>query len=66
MSITLDDIEALAHLSYIALTEEEKRTFPEQINEILRYIDKLEELDTERVKPTAFLHMLKAIQSTDK
>jgi aspartyl-tRNA(Asn)/glutamyl-tRNA(Gln) amidotransferase subunit C len=44
------------------LSDEEKRIFPDQINEILSYIDKLEELDTDGVEPTAFIHMLNAIR----
>jgi aspartyl-tRNA(Asn)/glutamyl-tRNA(Gln) amidotransferase subunit C len=62
MSITIEDIEALAQTSCIVLDDEEKRAFPDQINEIIGYVDKLNELDTEGVKPTAFIHMLKAIE----
>jgi aspartyl-tRNA(Asn)/glutamyl-tRNA(Gln) amidotransferase subunit C len=60
--MTAADLEAMARISHIMLSDEEKRIFPDQINEILSYIDKLEELDTDGVEPTAFIHMLNAIR----
>lgn len=53
MSITIRDVEHVAKLARLSLSEEEKRTFTEQMNAILKYAGKLNELDTEGVEPTS-------------
>ncbi|TVM03082.1 MAG: Asp-tRNA(Asn)/Glu-tRNA(Gln) amidotransferase GatCAB subunit C [Candidatus Brocadia sp. WS118] len=45
------DIEYIAHLSRIELSETEKETFVCQLSDILSYIEKLNRLNTEAVKP---------------
>lgn len=47
------DIQYVAHLARIALTEEEQRLLAVQLGNILGYIDKLKEVDVSRVEPTA-------------
>jgi len=49
--ITRDQVEYVAHLSRLALSDEEMDRFAEQLDEILHYIDKLNELDTSDVEP---------------
>ena len=51
--ITREDVEHVAELARIELTAEEKETFIVQLNDILTYIDKLNELDTMGVEPTS-------------
>ena len=51
MPITLDEIEKIARLANLELTEEEKISFPSQLAEIVDYIDCLNELDTAAVEP---------------
>jgi len=51
--ITRADVEHVAELARLALTEAEKETFIPQLNHILTYIDKLNELDTTGVEPTS-------------
>lgn len=51
MAITREQVEYVAHLSRLELTDEEKTTFAEQLDSILQYVEKLNELDTERVEP---------------
>ena len=46
------DVEHIAWLAHIELSEEEKALFTEQFNEILDYFKKIDEVDTEGVKPT--------------
>jgi aspartyl-tRNA(Asn)/glutamyl-tRNA(Gln) amidotransferase subunit C len=53
MSITLKDVEKVASLARLDLKEEEKLTLTEQLNAILKYAEKLNELDTEQVEPTS-------------
>ena len=57
MSITVNDVEHVAKLARLELTEEEKERFTGQLNAILKYADKMNELDTENVLPTS--HVLK-------
>jgi aspartyl-tRNA(Asn)/glutamyl-tRNA(Gln) amidotransferase subunit C len=57
MSITVKDVEHVAKLARLELTEDEKNRFTGQLNAILKYADKLNELDTEHVLPTS--HVLK-------
>jgi len=45
------DIEKLARLAKIDLNEQERATFGRQVGEILNFVEKLSELDTEGVEP---------------
>ena len=45
MPITKQDVEKVADLAKIRLDESEKERFVEQLNEILKYVDKINELD---------------------
>jgi len=47
------DIEHIAKLARLKLTDAEKEKFSDQMGTIIEYIEKLSELDTENVEPTA-------------
>ena len=47
------DVNYVANLARLNLTEEESITFQRQIEDILGYINKLEELDIDNIEPTA-------------
>ena len=47
------DVEHVARLARLALTDAELERMREQLNGILAYIEKLNELDTEEVAPTS-------------
>ncbi len=51
MSVTRKDVEHIAELARLKFNEEELESFTDQLNEILTYVEKLNELDTENVKP---------------
>jgi aspartyl-tRNA(Asn)/glutamyl-tRNA(Gln) amidotransferase subunit C len=53
MKITVEEVEYVARLAYLTLSEEEKDKFTLQLNSILEYMDKLNELDTTEVEPTS-------------
>ena len=53
MKITRADVERVAELAYLDLTEVELESYRKQIDEILEYISKLDELDTSQVEPMA-------------
>ncbi|HAT59764.1 MAG TPA: Asp-tRNA(Asn)/Glu-tRNA(Gln) amidotransferase GatCAB subunit C [Opitutae bacterium] len=60
------DIDKVAELARIALTEEEKTKFSSQLESILGYIDKLNELDTTNVEPTAHPHSVENVWREDR
>ena len=47
------DIDYVANLARIALTDDEKAAFSEQLGGILAYIEKLKSVDVTGVEPTA-------------
>ena len=47
------EINHVAMLARLKLTDSEKELFSEQVGSIINYIDKLNELDTSDVEPTA-------------
>ena len=53
MKITREDVLRVADLAYLDLTEAEVQTYRAQIDEILEYVGKLNELDTSDVQPMA-------------
>ena len=53
MKITMQEVEHVARLARLELNEREKETMRAQLDSILSYIDKLNELDTSGVEPTS-------------
>lgn len=53
MKITRKEVEHVAMLARLELSEEEIETFTRQLDQILTYVDKLNELNTEAVEPTS-------------
>ncbi len=53
MRITREDVLRVADLAYLQLSEAELETYRKQIDEVLEYIGKLNELDTTNVEPMA-------------
>ncbi|MFH1575225.1 MAG: Asp-tRNA(Asn)/Glu-tRNA(Gln) amidotransferase subunit GatC [Acidobacteriota bacterium] len=51
MKISQDEVAYVAHLARLEFGEEEKEKFTSQLNDILRYMDKLGEVDTAGVEP---------------
>jgi aspartyl-tRNA(Asn)/glutamyl-tRNA(Gln) amidotransferase subunit C len=63
MKITREDVLRVADLAYLDLSESELETYRQQIDDILEYIGKLNELDTANVEPMA--HVLADDQTAD-
>ncbi|MCD1261081.1 Asp-tRNA(Asn)/Glu-tRNA(Gln) amidotransferase subunit GatC [Paenibacillus athensensis] len=53
MSITIQDVEHVAKLARLDLTDAEKEQFTGQMNAILKYAEQLNALDTDGVLPTS-------------
>jgi len=51
MKITKEEVEKVAHLARLNLSEEELETMTSQLDTILSYVVKLDELDTTGVPP---------------
>ena len=51
IKISQDEVAYVAHLARLEFGEEEKEKFTSQLNDILRYMDKLGEVDTAGVEP---------------
>ncbi len=52
MKITREEVEHVAHLARLNLSEDELETMTKQLDTILSYVAKLDELDTEGVVAT--------------
>ena len=53
MGISIQEVEHVAKLARLDLSDQEKPLFTEQLNDILKYVEKLNELDTEHIEPTS-------------
>jgi len=51
--ISREDVEHVARLARLELTDDETERMREELTAILAYIDKLRALDTEHVEPTS-------------
>jgi aspartyl-tRNA(Asn)/glutamyl-tRNA(Gln) amidotransferase subunit C len=51
MAITEKDVRYVADLAHLELTDEEVKKFLPQLDSILRYVEKLNELDTLQIEP---------------
>jgi aspartyl-tRNA(Asn)/glutamyl-tRNA(Gln) amidotransferase subunit C len=51
MAVTKKDVEYIAALSHLKFGEEELEKFTHQLNDVLTYVEKLNELDTENIEP---------------
>ncbi|TAK12291.1 MAG: Asp-tRNA(Asn)/Glu-tRNA(Gln) amidotransferase subunit GatC [Anaerolineae bacterium] len=51
MSLTREDVQHIAHLARLTLTEEELERYREQLSSILEHVARLQELDTTDVPP---------------
>ncbi len=63
MKISLEDVRRVAELADLELSEEELEKYRAQVDDILEYVGKLNELDTTSVEPMA--QVLSDDQSAD-
>lgn len=60
------DIEHVAKLANLKLTETEKKKFAGQLSQILDYFEKLSEVDTKKVQPLAYAAGLTNVARVDE
>ena len=51
MALTREEVLKVAKLAKLEFTDEEIEKYQQELNEILNYMDMLNELDTENIKP---------------
>lgn len=51
--ITVKDVEHVAKLARLELTEDEKVKFTKQLGDVLKYVEQMNEVDTTDVQPMA-------------
>ena len=66
MAIKKDDVKYAAKLARIEMSEKELENFTSQLDDILKYMKKLEELDTSNVKPTSHVLDIRNVMREDK
>ncbi|GIP45189.1 aspartyl/glutamyl-tRNA(Asn/Gln) amidotransferase subunit C [Paenibacillus sp. J45TS6] len=66
MSITNQDVQHVAKLARLNLSEEEETQLTEQLNAILQYAEKLNELDTDGIEPTTHVLHVSNVMREDE
>jgi len=66
MAVTIKDVEHIAKLAKLEFDEDEKARFTEQFNEILSFMEKLNELDTSNVEPLSHVIELQNVFRKDE
>ena len=65
MAVTIKDVEHIAKLARLEFTDAEKEKLTYQLNKILDYMDKLNELDTTNVEPLSHVIELSNVMRQD-
>lgn len=65
MKITYEDVKHVAQLARITLTSEQITVLSKQLNDIVEYIEQLNEIDTSTIEPTSHVVPLNNIFRED-
>lgn len=63
--MTKKEVEHIAILARLGLSEKEKELFSEQLSSILDYVSQLQKIDTQGVEPTAQITGLENVLAQD-
>ena len=66
MAITREEVEHVAHLARLGLTEEEVERMAQQLSHILDNFESLKQVDTSAISPTAQVITLQNVMRTDE
>jgi len=64
--ITKEDVQHIAKLARLSLTEKEIRKFQKELSSILDYIEKLKEVDISKTEPTSHSIEVKNVTRSDE
>lgn len=56
MSVTIKDVAYIAELARLRFTEPEQEKMTRELNMILHYVEKLNQIDTEGIEPLSSIH----------
>ena len=56
MSVTIKDVTYIAELARLSFNEAEQEKMTRELNMILHYVEKLNQVDTEGVEPLSSIH----------
>lgn len=65
MTLSLAEIEHIAALARLHLTDDEKARFRAQLSAVLDYMEKLRQVDTAHIEPTATVLPLRSVLRPD-
>lgn len=65
MSLTRAEVQHIAELAQLQLTDAEAALYQEQLSDILDYVQRLNTLDTEAIPPTATVLPLRNVMRDD-
>jgi aspartyl-tRNA(Asn)/glutamyl-tRNA(Gln) amidotransferase subunit C len=65
MSLSLAEVEHIARLAHLGLSDEEKARYREQLSAILDHAQRLQDLDTETIPPTASILPVDSVMRPD-
>ncbi len=66
MKLSIDDIKKVAKLARIEFSEDELQQFTTQLDSIIGYIEKMNELDTGAISPTSHVVDVKNVMREDE
>ena len=66
MKLTLEEVEHIAELARLKLSDEEKARYGEQLSEILDYAVRLQTVDTAGISPTSSVLPARSILRPDE
>ena len=64
--LSVNDIKRIAKLANLTLDDSELAKFPQQLSEILAYVEILKEVKTENIEPTSQVTLLENASREDK
>jgi len=66
VKLTLAEVEHIAELARLSLSDDEKALYQEQLSAILEYAERLQALDTSAIPPTATVLPLRSVMRADE
>jgi aspartyl-tRNA(Asn)/glutamyl-tRNA(Gln) amidotransferase subunit C len=66
MKISRQEVEHVAKLARLELSEQEQEKLTDQLSNILTYVEKLNELDTKGIEPTSHVLDIRNVMREDR
>jgi aspartyl-tRNA(Asn)/glutamyl-tRNA(Gln) amidotransferase subunit C len=66
MALSRDEVEHIAALAHLSLSEAELDLYQEQLSDILDHAERLQAIDTEEIPPTATVLPLRTVLREDE